>query len=342
MSTWQDEIIKTWTREKGPKKFILSDAVRDRLAREFKGEVLYKEPMSQHTSMRVGGPADVFLKPMDLNDFMAAVRIAQEEQISFTVIGSGSNTLVKDGGIRGFVIASSGALQECHFDPVSEEEGNLLFGGGVKITRAVYFAKENSLTGLEPLVGIPGTMGGAIMMNAGAHGVEIKDFIREVTFLRDGEVKVMPREKLEFDYRRLKIPKDWIVLSGLFRLKRGNAEEIKEKTEHFQKWRVEKQPLQYPNLGSIFKNPLAPKKGKVLPSAGQLIEESGLKNVRVGGARISEKHANFIINENKAKAKDVLILINLIRDKIKETTGIVLETEVRVIGEDSPLEGGFN
>ena len=331
--TWKEEILKKWNKDKSP--VMIKDSVRDRLSREFKGEIFYKEPMNKHTTIRIGGPADVFLRPSGLDDLTAALRIAREENIPFMVLGAGSNTLVKDGGIRGFVITPGKALMDCRVVRESELEADVEAGAGVGITAFVNFTRDSSLTGAEPLVGIPGTVGGAIVMNAGARGREIKDIVREIPVLtKELEIVKIPREKLEFEYRNLKIPRSHVVTGGLFRLSKGNAEEIAENVRNYQKKRVETQPLQCPNLGSVFKNPQARKKGEMPLYAAQLIDEAGLKNVRVGGARISEKHANFIVNENNAKAEDVIILIGLIRDKIKETTGVVLETEVKIVGED--------
>ncbi len=330
---WQEEILKEWNKTK--KNFSVSDGLRDRLAREFKGEVFYREPMDKHTSMRVGGPADVYLKPVDSDDLAKIFLLAREENIPITLMGAGSNTLVKDGGIRGLVIASPASTFECRIVEETDDFADVEAGAGVKITRFVNFAREKSLTGMENFIGIPGSIGGAISMNAGAHGTEIKDILRSLTLMdKEGQQVILSREKLDFEYRKLKIPRTSFILSGLFRLNKAHPDEINKKVEHFQKWRVEKQPLDYPNLGSVFKNPLPPKKGTKLPSAGELIEDAGLKNVRIGGARVSEKHANFIINENKATAKDVIVLINLIRDKVKDMTGIALETEVKIIGED--------
>ncbi|MBI2340588.1 MAG: UDP-N-acetylmuramate dehydrogenase [Deltaproteobacteria bacterium] len=339
ITDWKEAILKKWNKDKPPggkSAVVIKDAVRDRLAREFKGEVLTKEPMSRHTSIRIGGPADAFLVPSGLDDLIAALRIAREENIPFTMLGAGSNTLVKDGGIRGFVAVLGKFFAELQVAWESEIEADVAVGAGVGITAFVNFTRDLSLTGAEPLVGIPGTIGGAIVMNAGARGREIKDIVREITVLtREMETVKIPREKLEFEYRNLKIPRTHIVIGGLFRLHKGKAKEIAESVRNYQKKRVETQPLQFPNLGSVFKNPPPHKKRGVQLYAARLIDEAGLKNVRVGGARISEKHANFIINENNARAQDVIILIGLIKDRIRETTGVVLETEVKIVGEDS-------
>lgn len=334
MENWQEEILKQWQKADRKSAFI-TDEIRDRLAREFKGQALYREPMAKHTSIRIGGVADVFLKPESVDDIRSAVKIAREAEIPILLLGSGSNTLVKDGGIRGFVLKPASALQKYEVVQLEEEFGDVRAEAGVGITAFVNFTKDQSLSGMESFVGIPGSMGGAIAMNAGARGWEVKDLVREITVLDgDGEIKTIPREKLEFAYRSLKIPRAYVILSGLFRLQKANIDEIAQRIREYQKLRADTQPLNYPNLGSIFKNPVPQKKNEPPVYAAQLIEECGLKNIRVGGARVSEKHANFIVNEKEATAKDVTVLINLVRDKVKEKTGVVLEPEVKIVGED--------
>lgn len=335
MSDWKEEILKKW-KKKETKKTLIADSIRDRLAKEFKGEVLYQEPMAPYTSIRVGGPAEVLLKPKNLDDIKTALKIALEEEIPYFIFGSGSNTLIKDKGVRGFIICPAEALQRFEVIKQEGEFGDVLTEAGVKISSFVTRCGELGLSGMEALIGIPGSMGGAIAMNAGARGVEIKDIVREISVLdNQGEIKTLSREKLEFNYRQLKLPRSHIILSGTFRLKKDDPQAISQRIAEFKQKRVSTQPLSYPNLGSIFKNPQPAHSGAVMASAGQLIEETGLKNVRVGGARVSQKHANFIINEKNATANDVIVLINLIRDKIKEKTGISLETEIKIIGEDS-------
>ncbi len=330
---WKDEILKKWNKKLRLEEGLITDAIRDRLAREFKGEVLYQEVLASYTSIRIGGPADVFLKPVNVDDLVTALKIASEEEIPYFVLGWGSNTLVRDLGVRGFVIGTQGVFKDCQIVWSDETDCDVLVGAGVGITAFVNFTKDHSITGCENFIGIPGSIGGAIVMNAGARGVEFKDIIREITVLTDeGLVKTISREKLDFQYRNLKIPRSWIVLSGLFRLQKGNGEEISLKIREYQKKRAETQPLNFPNLGSMFKNPKPQHKNEVLPGAGQLIEEAGLKNIRVGGARISDKHANFIINEKNATARDVEVLIGLVRDRVREQTGILLEPEVKIIG----------
>lgn len=332
---WKEEILKKW-KKKEIKKYFVTDSIRDRLAKEFRGEVLYQENMAPYTSIRVGGAAEVLLKPKSLEDIKIALKIALEEEIPYFIFGSGSNTLIKDKGVRGFVICPGEALQRFEVLKQEGESGDVLAEAGVKISSFVTRCGELGLSGMEALIGIPGSMGGAIAMNAGARGVEIKDIVREICVLdNQGEIKTLSREKLEFHYRQLKIPRSQVILSGTFRLKKDDPQVINGRILEFKQKRVSTQPLSYPNLGSIFKNPQPAHPGAVTATAGQLIEETGLKNVRVGGARVSEKHANFIINERNATANDVIVLIDLVRDKIKERTGISLETEIKIIGEDS-------
>lgn len=334
MTDWKEDILKKWGRKFKSESNYVTDEIRDRLLRGIKGDILFNEPMSRHTTIRIGGRADAYIKPKTLEDLANVVHLAQESEIPWMTFGWGSNLLVRDAGIRGFVISTQDCLNTYELREVTENAVDVYAGSGVGISAFVNFCKEQGLTGCEALIGIPGSIGGAIVMNAGARGVEFKDIVREITVLDDeGQLKTISREKLDFQYRNLKIPRSWIVVSGLFRLEKGNGEEIAARVREYQKKRVESQPLQFPNVGSIFKNPQPEKKGMNHLGAGQLIEEAGLKNIRVGGARVSEKHANFIINENDAKARDVEVLIGLVRDKVKEMTGIVLETEVRIVGE---------
>lgn len=333
MTDWKEEILKKWIRQ-SPRKVDISDKLRDRLLRELKGEVFYKEPMSRHTSVRTGGIADIYFKPSDIEDIKIIYRISREENIPLFIHGLGSNTLVRDGGIRGIVVTLA-QLKKIEKVAEGEDYSDVLVESGVGINRFVNFNCELGLTGSEALIGIPGSMGGAIAMNAGARGVEIKDLVREVTLLtEEGELKNISREKLDFTYRHLKISKGAVILCGLFRLKKGDPKEIAARLEGFQKRRVDTQPINYPNMGSVFKNPQTDSKKETKVYAAQLIEEAGLKNIRVGGARVSPKHANFIINEKDATAKDILVLIGLVKDKVKEKTGVSLELEVKVIGED--------
>ncbi len=214
----------------------------------------------------------------------------------------------------------------------TETEVLIYAEAGVPLPKIVEFCRQKGLAGIEALYGIPGSIGGTIRMNAGTRHGEIKDHLLEIRVLthQEYEVQTLPRAKLKFEYRHLQLPQKDIILSGTFRLAKGNPEAVQAKIAAYQKKRGESQPLEYPNLGSVFKNP---EKG----FAAQMIEELGLKGVRVGGARISTKHANFIINEGNASAKDVLVLMGLIKDKVKDELGVKLELEAKVLGEDEPI-----
>lgn len=332
LSPLQREILKRWQKRLAT---VVSQDVKDELSIRFDGEVLFNEPMAQHSTMKVGGPADVFLRPCSREAIISAVRLAKEQGIPYLFHGGGSNTLVRDGGIRGFVISTFGALKTCRVLEKTDDHVDLFVESGASFPRLLVFAMANGAADLAPLVGIPGSVGGAILMNAGTPQREIKDVVRKITVLtKEGTEETFTREKLNFEYRALHIPQTHFVLDATFRLQDlMTVEDVKNLMRQFQRKRMEKQPLNLPSLGCIFKNPVPQRKGEELPSAGQLIEEAGLKNIRVGRARVSPKHANFIVNEGGATAKDILSLINLVKDKVRQTSGVVLDLEIRVIGE---------
>ena len=286
------------------------------------GRVLFDAPMKQFTSMKVGGPADSLLLPKDVGELRKVVRYARRKRIPFLILGKGTNLIVRDKGVRGWVISLSQGMKKIHVDgEVVEAEAGLL------LRRLVQFSIQKGLTGLEPFFGIPGTVGGGLAMNAGAWGAELKDVLLSMTLMKkDGEIVERPRSKLRFSYRGLVIPTSWIILKGRFQLKKGKKEEILERVKSYSEMRKKRQPLDYASAGSIFKNP---KEGP----AGKWIEEVGLKGFRIGQAMISERHANFIINLGKAKAEEVIRLIEVIETKVYQENGISLEREVKVVGE---------
>lgn len=333
LSPLQRQILKRWQKKN---REGVSQEVKDRLSLHFAGEVLFNEPMSRHTAMKTGGPADVFLKPRSGQDVHFAVKLAHENNIPCYFHGAGANTLVKDGGVRGFVISACDVLKDYEVVSQEDEHIDIRADAGLNFNRLIHVAKELGAADLAPFIGIPGSVGGLVAMNAGTHVKEIKETVRSVTVLtKEGEEKTIPRENLVFEYRSLKMPSSHFILGALFRLTElVSPEEVSQMIRQYQKRRAETQPLEYPNLGSIFRNPQPSRPGEVVAPAGRLIEEAGLKNVRVGGARISPKHANFIVNENNATARDILSLIHLIRDKVRQGCGVVLETEIKIIGED--------
>jgi UDP-N-acetylmuramate dehydrogenase len=292
----------------------------------FRGEILINEPLSKYTSYRIGGPASLFLVPADKSDAVDLSVYLQLSKIEFVVIGNGTNVLVSDKGIEGMVMNLEKGLNK-----ISKENNIVVAESGVMLARFVEFCIQNKFTGVEKLSGIPGTLGGAILMNASAFGCSISDYIIEIEVVRNGEVVPVEKDDSLFEYRNSGFKND-VILSAKFNLPAGDSVEMmKIRHEYLQK-RNQKQPLNYPNCGSVFKNPVG-------QHAAKLIEDAGLKGLRVGDAQVSEKHGNFIVNVDKAKANDVIQLINQIRKIVFDKFGIVLEPEVKLIGfENDVLE----
>jgi len=286
------------------------------------GRVLFDAPLRHFTSMKVGGPADTLLFPKNRDELKKVVRYARRKKIPLLILGKGTNLVVKDKGVRGWIVNLTQGMKKI------EMEGEVVVAeAGSSLQRLVQFSVQKGLTGLEPFSGIPGTVGGGVAMNAGAWGAELKDVLLSVTFMKeDGEITERPRSRLRFSYRGLAIPSSWIILKGKFGLKKGRKKEIRERVKSYLEMRKRKQPLDYPSAGSVFKNP---KEGP----AGKWIEESGLKGFRIGQAMVSERHANFIINLGKARAEEVIRLMEFVEKKVYEGKGISLEREVKVVGE---------
>lgn len=298
----------------------------DELISAIQGQVLFNEPMSKHTTLQVGGPADIWVEPANLGDCVAAMAFVEKHSLGFHSVGRGSNLLVRDGGIRGLVLHVGNAFQDIAIAEQSDVTYIIDAGAGVMVKQLLNWAADQGLSGLEGLEGIPGTVGGAIAMNAGTPAGAIGDAVVSVTVLEKGKILTRKAEKLEFAYRKSKIARATVVLSTRLQLTRKDPQLIREKLQELRSYRQSKQPLQQPSVGSVFKNP-----GK--DKAGKLIEEAGLKGVRVGKAVVSPHHANWIVNTGGATANDVEVLIRLVRDTVKEKLGIVLEAEVRILGE---------
>lgn len=285
--------------------------------------VLSKESMAQHTTFKTGGPADLFLLPQTAQDVADAIRILRKYQIAYMVMGNGSNLLVRDGGIRGAVIQLATNMQQ-----VELQENIMHVQCGALLSTAAAKAAQAGLTGLEFAAGIPGTFGGAVVMNAGAYGGEMKDVLCSVEVLtKELEILTLPVEVLALSYRHSIIPeKEYIVLGGTLHLQMGQQDAIYAKMADLAQQRRDKQPLQYPSAGSTFKRP----EGYF---AGKLISDAGLKGKTIGGAQVSEKHAGFIINIGGATAKDILDLIAYCQTTVAKQFGVKLETEVKIVGE---------
>ena len=285
----------------------------------FRGSIRINEPLAQYTSMKVGGPVDYYLDPADRDDLIAIVLFLRQHAFPTIVIGRGSNLLVSDEGLRGAAISVERILSE-----VSVEGDIVRAESGARLTKLADFCIQNGFAGIEWAAGIPGTVGGGVVMNAGAHGEQMSDHIVDVEVIRNDAVLVVPKSAASFGYRTSAFRGD-VVLSARFAFPRGNREELMRHKSEMIKRRNETQPLNLPNSGSMFKNPPG-------THAAKLIEQAGLKGKRVGGAQISEKHANFIVNLGTARASDVMTLLDLTRRTVYQNTGIQLELEVKMIG----------
>jgi UDP-N-acetylmuramate dehydrogenase len=291
----------------------------------FRGRALFDVPLSRFTSMRVGGPADVLLFPQDRDDLRNALGWAKKSGIPILILGRGTNLIVLDGGFRGWVISLARGFRKVTFGGESGEVAEA--EAGASLRRLVQLVSRRGLSGFEPFIGIPGTVGGGLAMNAGAWGSEIRDRLETAVLLTgEGDVVEKNREELDFGYRRLMLPPSWVILSGRFRLTPGDPEEIRRKIEGYAARRRETQPLEYPSAGSVFKNPPE-------GPAGKWIEAVGLKGFRMGQAMVSDRHANFIVNLGGARADEILRLMERVEDTVREKKGISLEREVKVVGE---------
>lgn len=284
--------------------------------------IALNEPMSKHTTFRIGGNADMFVSP-EIGQVPQIIAMAKEYQIPVTIIGNGSNLLVGDKGIRGLVVSFGKAA-----DYVNAEGKRITAGAGALLSKIAAEALKNSLAGFEFAAGIPGTLGGALVMNAGAYGGEMKDVLVSAKVLtKEGEVKELSAEELDLSYRHSCIPeKEYIVLEATIELQEGNEESIREIMGDFRNRRVDKQPLEYPSAGSTFKRP----EGYF---AGKLIQDADLRGYTVGGAQVSEKHCGFVINKGGATAADVCQLIADVKEKVYDKFQVELEPEVKMIGE---------
>ena len=287
-----------------------------------KEQILIEEPMKKHTTFRIGGPAEYLILPQTAEEIADVVKLCRQEEIPWYIVGNGSNLLVADEGVRGVVIQ---LLR--NFNQIQVEGCQIRMQAGAQNAAVAKRALDASLTGFEFAAGIPGTIGGAVVMNAGAYGGEMKDILKEVTVLdQNGMIKTIPAEELELGYRTSIIArKGYVVLEAVIVLKTGDPKEIKAAMDDLKEKRVTKQPLEYPSAGSTFKRP----EGYF---AGKLIMDAGLRGFSVGGAQISEKHCGFVVNAGHATAKDVCKLIKNVHDIVDEKFDKKLEPEIRFLG----------
>ncbi|MCX7878543.1 MAG: UDP-N-acetylmuramate dehydrogenase [Ignavibacteria bacterium] len=285
----------------------------------FKGRISLNEPLSRFTTFRIGGSADYYAEPADEYDVLNMVRYLNSQNIPFYVMGNGSNVLISDEGIRGVVMNL-----ESSFSYLKTRGEKIVSGAGVKMAKFADYVINKGFAGAEMLAGIPATLGGALVMNTGAYGGETSDYVTEVKVVKDGELQVLLKKDCGFSYRSSAL-RGTVVLEGVFIFPRGESSELQQRRKELLIRRNEVQPVEIPNAGCIFKNPEG-------DFAARLIEECGLKGYGVGGAKVSEKHANFIVNYNNASAEDVLKLIRKVRNEVKKKTGKELELEVKLIG----------
>ena len=286
-------------------------------------DLLENESMAKHTTFRVGGNADMYVSVKSVRELSSLIKLTRETDTPFLVIGNGSNILVKDKGIRGLVIEIGSGMSDF------ELKGNKIYAqAGVLISKLASLALNHSLSGMEEISGIPGTLGGGIYMNAGAYGGELKNIIKTVTYIDEyGEEKTVTADECEFGYRKSIFTNGGkYIVSAVLELEEGDKTEISEKMADYAKRRREKQPLSLPSAGSTFKRP----EGYF---AGALIQESGLKGYKSGGAMISDLHAGFVVNYDNATSQDILDVIKHTQETVLDKFGVMLETEVKIIGE---------
>lgn len=302
----------------------MKEEIRNKFIQALGAErVIFDEPMSKHTTFRIGGPADVFAMPETYEQIGEILKLCKAEGLPFFVLGNGSNLLVSDKGYRGVIIQMDRNMQEIRL------EGNTIRAcAGALLSSIAVAARNASLTGFEFAGGIPGTLGGACVMNAGAYGGEMKDVLKEVMVMtRDGEILTLPAEKLEMGYRTSVIKKmGYLVLEAVISLEKGDEEAIRDRMKELSDLRTQKQPLDLPSAGSTFKRP----EGYF---AGKLIMDSGLRGCRIGGAQVSEKHCGFVVNADGATAGDVRALMDHVIQVVKEKYGVTLEPEVKFLGD---------
>lgn len=291
--------------------------------KEIVPELKISEPMSNHTTFKIGGIADMYVSVKNSDELSGVIKLANEVKLPFTVIGNGSNILVGDKGIRGIVIEIGGGMNECTV------KDNIIYAeSGILLSKLASVAAQHSLSGMEEISGVPGTLGGGIYMNAGAYGGEIKDIVRNVTYVDAlGTSHTVSNKECGFGYRTSVFADGGkYIVSAELELKPMEKSEIQEKMNEYKRRRAEKQPISFPSAGSTFKRPAG-------NFAGTLIEQAGLKGYKIGGAMVSTLHAGFVINSGGATSADVRELIKHIQNTVKEKFGIELEPEVKFLGE---------
>jgi len=306
----------------------MEHATLKELETTLKGKILYQVSLSRYTSLHVGGIADIMIYPANVQELQTVINYSRKHAMPYCIMGRGTNLLIKDGGIRGIVIKLSRCCNTIKVTETAPGQIILTAGAGVSLTRLLTFALKGSLSGLEFLSGIPGSLGGALAMNAGAQGKEMKDVTDTITLLtHQAEVIEHNSGELRFNYRSLALSRGTVILKAVLRMKQSTRKILLDRIEKINRWRRRVQPLNLPSAGSVFKNP----PGR---SAGQLVEQAGLKGFTLGNAQVSDKHANFIVNRGGATAGDILLLMDIMQNRVFQATGIELEPEICIAGEN--------
>lgn len=305
---------------------MIQAEIKELLSEEgIRAGVLFDEPMAGHTTLRIGGPADVFVVPHDVESLGRVLRAARESGIPVLPVGGGSNLLVSDRGIEG-VVVSMGALKDMTASRGTGEECILSLEAGVPLWKLLDMSKEEGLTGLEGLAGIPGQVGGAVAGNAGAFGCEMKDVLLSVTLMDGtGNVSTLSKEEVPFGYRTAGIPGDSVIVSVQLKLGKDSPGAVLRRIEDFRRDKRSRQPLGLRSAGCVFKNPVG-------SPAGRLIEDAGLKGMREGDIEVSGLHANFFINRGRGRAEDFMRLMDEAASRVKAHSGVALEPEIRIVG----------
>ena len=305
--------------------------LKNKIANLIQSKVLIDEPLKRHTTFGVGGSASIFVYPNNKEDLIKLLKFISKEKIKIFFMGSGSNLLISDNGFDGVIISLKKSFKNFEVNDSLEAK----IGTGVMLGHMVRALTKKSVSGLESLIGVPGTLGGALIMNAGAYGNEISNYLVSITVIDlNGNEKIYNKKDINFSYRFSSISKEEIVIEANFQFKKGDLEEIIQNKSNASQKRRSSQPLQFRSAGSIFKNPQSGM------AAGYLIDKSNLKGIRIGNAEISTKHANFIINHGNASSDDILKLIKMIKTTVKKNFDIDLELEVKLLGfYDNELEG---
>ena len=313
--------------------------LENKLKQSFNGELRFNEPMSDHTSLKIGGPVEVMAFPEDPLSLRNILFVANEERIPVYVFGGGTNLLVGDKGIKGLAISLKAfeSIEAVHSntspptedseEETEEHDVTLFVGSGVPLAKLINYAQKNGYAGLEALTGIPGLMGGAVYMNAGSFGTEMKDVIISVAIMsKEGHLIILEKDKLDFSYRKSGLPEDSLILSANISLKKDDPEAIENRTKEYMAKKKDTQPLGELSAGCVFMNPEG-------DYAGRLIEEAGCKGMNAGNIEVSAVHANYFINKGGALCSDFIQLMKTVREKVQQKSGVTLEPEIYIVGE---------